>query len=163
VGIKAHPLSLNHNNPEDVVIINRKAPNTHTCCGFTFHPGAQFVADAFYAKTLKDNADFKSQTTSHLMEIIVPVAEAGDGKQPPPKPKHNLAETVVALSEEKALEVISATIDGIDLKEISKLDKRRRIVEAAETQIEMRQGTMNGMAPRIPTGSQPPINIGEFE
>lgn len=143
------------------MVINRKAPNTHTSCGFTFHPGAQFIADAFFLKSLKENGDFKSQINSGLMEIMVPVIES-DGKQQV-RPKHSLAEVVVSLPEEKALAVIASTVDGVDLKEISKLDKRRRVVAAAESQIELRQSTMDGMAPSMPRTQPGPINLGEFE
>ena len=143
------------------MVINRKAPNTHTINGFTFHTGAQFVADAFFVKSLEENGDFKAQLDSGLMEIVVPVAESDDKQQG--RPKRSLAETVVSLPEAKALAVVAKTVDGVDLKEISKLDKRRSIVQAAEKQIELRQGTMNGMAPRLPTTKQGPIEIGEFE
>ncbi len=144
------------------MVINRKVPNTHNCCGFVFHPGAQFVADAFYTKSLKGNPDFNSQIKSGLMEIMVPVGEApADGK--PVRPKHSLAETVVVQPEERAMQIVAATVDGVDLKEISKLDKRRRVVDAAENQIERRQGTMDNMAPQMPRTVQPNIEVGEFE
>jgi hypothetical protein len=83
--------------------------------------------------------------------------DAANGKQ-----KTSLAETIVTLPEIKAITIIKTIIDGVELKEISKLDKRREVVAAAEAQITLRQGTMDGMAPVIPkaTGNIP---IGDFE
>jgi hypothetical protein len=138
------------------MIVNRKTPNDHQIEGFTFHPGAQFVPDQFYRTKLENNSDFKAQVKARLMSIEEPPEELSkdllkpgkDGKLP--EVKKSLAETVVALSEERAIAIIRDIVDGKDLKEIIRLDKRSKIVEAAEKQIEERQGTMDGMAPKLP-------------
>lgn len=138
------------------MILNRRTPNDHQIEGRTFHPGTQFVPDDFYRTKLEKNVDFKAQLKAGLMKIEVPPEELSadllkpgkDGKLPPVK--KSLAETIIALPEERAIEVIRDIVDGKDLKEIIRLDKRSKIVEAAEKQIEDRQGTMDGMAPKLP-------------
>ena len=142
------------------MVVIRKSPNTHVCCGFTFHPGAQFVSDSFYFKSLKDDRDFKAQLASKLMEVVVkPTSDKKDGENAP----KTLAEVIVKLPEEKAIGIVRETIDGVDLKEISKLDKRRGVVTAAEKQIEERQNSMNAMAPQMPKTIPAPLQIGDFE
>ena len=142
------------------MILYRGRPNDHTTCGMTFHPGSQFVPDEFYKKTLKDNPDFKAQIKAKFMAVEVPPVESEKGKEA--KPKESLAETIVALPEDEAIALIKTIIDGVELKEISKLDKRRAVVAAAETQIEARQTAMDMMAPKIPnaTGN---ISFGDRE
>lgn len=144
------------------MIITRRRPNDHTTGGMTFHPGAQFVSDDFYRKHLKDNADFQEQIESGLMEITLSCDEAKDKSVKSTIQKTSLAETVAALPEKNAIRIIKTIIDGVELKEISKLDKRRDVVAAAEAQIEARQMTMNGMAPIIPPANGD-IAIGDFE
>ena len=146
------------------MIINRTRVNDHQVEGFTFHPGAQFVSDEFYNKTLKDNADFKSQVKAKFLLIEVPPAEpAKEGKKAAP-PKKTLAETLVDLPEEEAIAIIEHTIDGLDLKEVVKYDKRRPVIEAAEQQMEARATALLDMAPKSLVGNiQNPKHPGDIK
>jgi hypothetical protein len=151
------------------MIVNRKSPNDHRLEGVTFHPGNQFVDDNIYRTKLEKNKDFKDQIKSGLMSIVEPPKDISpdllkpgeDGKLP--DVLKSLAETVAGLDEEKAIKVISEIIDGVDLKEIIKLDKRRNVVAAAEKQIEERQNTMNGKAPKLPKSNPGGLEFGGSE
>jgi uncharacterized protein (UPF0147 family) len=118
---------------------------------------AKLIADAKTPEAIKKAAQEKTAALQAEVDKAKESAAAAKGKQ-----KTSLAETIVALPEAKAIAVIKTIIDGVELKEISKLDKRRDVVAAAEAQITLRQGTMDGMAPVIPkaTGNIP---IGDFE
>ena len=151
------------------MIINRTTPNDHVIEGVVFHPGNQFIADDVYRTRLEKNQDFKNQIKAKLLVVVAPPEELSkdllkpgkDGELPPVK--KSLAETVVAMSEEKAIEIIKETVDGVDLKEITKLDKRRDVVAAAEKQIEERQGTMDGRAPKMPRSHPGNLEVGGSE
>ncbi len=146
------------------MIITRLTPNDHTMKGIVFHPGAQFIPDDVFIKLLKEDKDFKDQLKAKLMTVTVLPAAAVAGEKGKKLVKvDSLAETIVALPEEEAIAVIQEIVDGVDLKEISKLDKRRNVVKAAEEQIEKRQGTMDGMAPKIGKTHPGPIDLGVIE
>jgi hypothetical protein len=119
---------------------------------------AKIIADAKTPEAIKNAAQEKVAT----LQAAVDKAREGVENAVKGKQKTSLAETIVALPEARAILIIKTIIDGVELKEISKLDKRRDVVAAAEAQITLRQGTMDGMAPVIPkaTGNIP---IGDFE
>lgn len=141
------------------MIITRNVPSEFQVEGINFHPGSQHIPDELYHKKLKNNPAFLHQLETgknghSLMTITVPAEkEIGNGKQ-------SLAETVKSLPENKAIEIIQRTVDGVDLQEIIKGEKRRKVVAAAEKQIKDRQGFMDGMAPRMPPTSGEPIDLG---
>jgi hypothetical protein len=143
------------------MIITRNVPSETQIEGVTFHPGTQFISDEVYNKKLKNNPVFKAQLKTasgkKLMEITVPAEDK------PAMAKQSLAETVKALSESDAIDIIRGTVDAVDLKEIVKLDKRRGVVAAAEKQIKDRQGYMDAMAPKLPRNAGEPIDLGTHE
>jgi hypothetical protein len=145
------------------MIITRTRPNNHQVEGFVFHPGAQFVPDEFYAKKLANSKRFKAQLKHKLMEITVPPAElpknakAGDKAEP----KKSLADTIATLPEDEAIAIIGQAVDGADLKEIIRTDKRRPVVDAAEKQMVDRQGTLDAMAPKMPKSHPGDIKVSD--
>ena len=151
------------------MIVNRKAPNDHILEGVTFHPGNQFISDDIYRSKLEKNQDFKNQLKAGLMSVVTPPDDISadllkpgkDGKLP--EVKKNLAETVASLPEEKAISVIGEIIDGIDIKEIIRNDKRRVVIAAAEKQMEERQQTMDNKAPHMPKSNPGNMEFGGSE
>jgi hypothetical protein len=152
-------------------IINRRVPGDLYLEGITFHPGNQFVADQAYYSKLEKNEAFKAQLKARLMSVVVPPEKIEDDLLKPgkdgkmPKVKQCLAETVAALGEDKAIEIIQDTIDAIDLKEIIKLEtgNRRNVAAAAEKQIQDRQTSLDGRAPRLPQSNPGHIEFGGSE
>jgi len=142
------------------MLIVRTRPNDCEFSGVCFHPGANFVDDETFSKIIENNSEFKANINSGFMCVVKP--ENFEGKQI--KGKKDLTETVVSMREDQAILIIKTIIDGVVLKEISKLDKRRNVVSAAELQIENRQSVMNKMSPNIPQVYSPiPIGNGDFE
>ena len=129
------------------MVIVRNVPAEHVVSGFIFHHGAQFVSDAFYYSNLKDNLSFKKQIDVGHLIILVEAKPMKDGKING-KACTSLADEIQSLSADKAIQIIKKTIDGIDLSEVCRLDKRADVVRVAQKQIEDRQMTMNGLTPR---------------
>ncbi len=143
------------------MVIIRNLPNTHTVESVTFHPGAQFISDTVYHKTLKDNTSFKEQLKS-FMEIVVAAKPLKDGKIDG-KEFSSLAESVAVMPEELAVRVVEKTVDYLDIQEIIKLDKRRAVVAAATKQVEERQAVLNNLAPKLAPGGDKSIRLPGFD
>ena len=153
------------------MIVNRKRPNLHSICWtpkggtnftgseITFHVGANFVPDAVYFDGLEGNPDFEEQVKSGFMVVELPAKK--DAK--PNQIHKSLAEAVSSLDEKRALEIVACTLDGVDLKEIIRFDRRRDVVNAAGKQLDNRQAVMNSYQPANQTYSETaPINMGEY-
>lgn len=143
------------------MIITRTRPNLHSIGStITFHAGANFVRDEMFFTALEKNPDFQEQVKVGHLVVDLPAAKE--------KPKggqvhKSLADAVASLDEKKAVEVVNKTLDGVDLKEIIRFDKRREVIAAAENQLSNRQNFMNSLqTPVVITGEPAPIQMGEY-
>lgn len=143
------------------MIITRTRPNLHSIGStVTFHAGANFIRDELFFGELEKNPDFQEQIkVGHLVVDLPAVKEKAKGGQI----HKSLADSVASLPEIKAVEVVSKTLDGVDLKEIIRFDKRREVVAAAENQLSNRQNFMNSLQPKHSFSSEPAaFAMGEF-
>ena len=155
------------------MIVSRTIPAPHTISwsgtnsdktysgeGFTFHPGANFVPDSLYYSKFEKNPDYIAQIKSGLIVVDFHPSKQEQGKQIAPA-AINMQEQIAIIPEALAITIIAKTIDGDSLKDISKIDKRRNVRDAAEKQIANRQAFMNGLAQKsVNVDPKRPISFG---
>ena len=153
------------------MVIYRQVPSAISFETTVIYPGAQFISDSRFAYLKERYNDFKTELKRNIACLTKPIAPGGTKEIDDPnwKPDHNikteqkpnrikvpvcekekksLAEEILAMTEEEAVDVVDKIIDAADLKEVQAADNRRAIQAACAEQWEHRGTALERLSPR---------------